>query len=481
MAPPCRSGRLGPFRWVAPAALAAAVLLGTVLPASAGAASSGSAGGSSLPNVEVLGSSTLGGDLFCQNLFIAPGATLTTDGHLVACAGSIVNDGRILAGSPASPTPSAPRAGPRAGTVTAGSSPAADFYSSYGGSGGGGDSFPCNAASGRGYATLAPGGAGNTNNSLNGTNGGTPTPPTVSSLEIRGWYLDGLQNFLAGADGQTVCSGSYVGGAGSYGIYLQAAKVVAGTISSDGSPGTGTCSGVGLSGSGGGGVVLIAYGRGGYTPGTISVDGGGNVPTCSGLNHSGAGGNGSVVLLAYGHSRGGVPVPGPILLYHPFVDGRCVSVGGAVVTGNASITVAKTTFLWGDGARTTTHFPARHTYAANGTYHLAVFATFSNGSASLTFTRAHVPGAPSSPPPAVQLAPPVVGNLSVTVNGLVSADACGSGHLHAYTVDWGDHTSSASYLPASHSYAAAGTYRVCVHVTDSFGNATRACLTATVP
>ena len=100
-------------------------------------------------------------------------------------------------------------------------------------------------------------------------------------------------NFGGGSGGGGTDFG-YPGGGGGYGIYIQAADIVAGTINAYGEntlwqPGGAFSSG----GGGGGGTILLAYGTGGYTGGTYNVLGGspgggaGNPGSASG----GSGGN----------------------------------------------------------------------------------------------------------------------------------------------------------------------------------------------
>lgn len=457
--------------------IAVLLLLAAVAPPGSAAPLAATRSTPSLPAVRVLQDSVLSSDLFCQSLYIAPGVTLTTDGHLIACTGEIVNRGLLAAGSPSPATASPSARAPASSSATAGSSPVGNFYDSYGGSGGGGESGGCGAGASQGYATRAPGGAGNNLSTRNATNGSTPTPPTLRPSTIRAWYVAGLQNFLEGAAGEATCN--IPGGPGSYGVYLQGAKVVVGTVDAAGSPGQGTCTGVGLSGSGGGGVVLIAYGHGGYTAGTVSVLGGARVPSCGATIFSGAGGNGSLVLLHYTTPKG--PVNGPVVLLSPYAVGRCASLSGTVANTTAASSPGKTTVLWGDGAKTTGRFPVRHTYPANGTYHFATLTPFASGNVSVVYGQVRLPGPGSPTAPSVQLAPVLLQNLSATLYGLVDVDACGPGHLHPYTIAWGDHTTLRSYLPATHLYAASGSYRVCLNATDSFGLSTRSCENVTIP
>lgn len=221
-------------------------------------------------------STTLSSDVFCSDLTINPGVTLITAGHSIYCTETFNNQG----------------------TIETGTTQPGDFPHSYGGSGGGAQSMLCNAGTGAGFSTIASGGAGNSVNHVPTQGGSTPQAPDLSSHLLRRWFTEGMAGFLSGAGGQTVC-GDIAGGAGGHGIYIQANRIIAGTILANSQMGTGTCSGQGLSGSGGGGVLILSFGDGGYTSGTYKVDGGQSVPSCDGLSFSGSGGNGQVLTFSY--------------------------------------------------------------------------------------------------------------------------------------------------------------------------------------
>lgn len=84
-------------------------------------------------------------------------------------------------------------------------------------------------------------------------------------------------------------SGSQYSGA-SYGIYIQANQIIAGTINAVGMGGGG-----GQEGGGGGGAIILSYGSGGYTAGTYNVAGG-----TAGTGLGSGGGNGGATLVAGG-------------------------------------------------------------------------------------------------------------------------------------------------------------------------------------
>lgn len=225
-------------------------------------------------NITYSTNTTLTADVYCGNCTIDSGVTLTTNGYNIYCTGTFTNNGTINCGSNSS------------GGTGGGAGPLS-FTNSYAGSGGGG-------------------GGG----SSNGSNGSTPSAPTLTSTLINSWYLKGMANYLqsggGGGNGQTggstvvaggaagtgtVSSGA-TGGSGSYGIYIQAANITAGTINANG--GVGTANGQG-GGGGGGGAILLAY-SGTYSTGTYNVAGGAGV---SGSYSGGNGGAGEVLTYLW--------------------------------------------------------------------------------------------------------------------------------------------------------------------------------------
>lgn len=75
----------------------------------------------------------------------------------------------------------------------------------------------------------------------------------------------------------------------------------------------------------------------------------------------------------------------------------------------------------------------------------------------------------------------MLGNLSLSLDGSVGLNGCGSLHLHEFGITWGYRSSVSSYLRVSHAYALPGSYKVCVTVTDTNGLVTTRCLRAVVP
>ncbi|MEM3208949.1 MAG: hypothetical protein QXE33_03450, partial [Candidatus Micrarchaeaceae archaeon] len=233
-------------------------------------------------------SATLASNLVCGNLTIDSGVTLTTDGYAILCNGTITNNGNINAGNPGN-----------GGVFPSGAG--VSYPKSYGGSGGGG--------AGNG----GPGGSGS-----------TPAAPSINNSVVVTWYNDGFIGNLSGAGGGSAPWAD--GGSGSYGIYIQANKIIAGTINAAGLAGATNSSGSKNAGNaggstrvsggtggpalggkpnteggggGGGGVIVLNYGTGGYTAGTYSYSGGAGG---SGTHTGGNGGSGNVVTNSYGTS-----------------------------------------------------------------------------------------------------------------------------------------------------------------------------------
>lgn len=219
---------------------------------------------------------TLSHDLLCTNLTILPAATLTTNGHSILCSGTFENRGRIVTGY----------------------SGYQDYPESYGGSGGGGGAG-CNGIGGQsGYQTRALGGNGD----LATSGGASPNLPALSAERLQDWYLGGMDGYLAGAagGGNPAARYGYTGTRGAFGVYIQAAKIVAGSIVARAPDACNTagCGPIDASGGGGGGLIVFAYGSGGLVPGRYEVRGGqGNHGGCY---PSGPGGNGGVATYSFG-------------------------------------------------------------------------------------------------------------------------------------------------------------------------------------
>ena len=125
-----------------------------------------------------------------------------------------------------------------------------------------------------------------------------------------------------------------------------------------------------------------------------------------------------------------------------------------------------TAYSWnlGDGSPVETTPQVTHTYPATGSYSVTLTVTDNLGrTASVTKTVTLVPP-PNQPPTAVFSAS--VNLLSVAFDGSGSSDADGT--VSAYSWDFGDGTGSTKKAPLK-DYAAAGTYRVTLTVTDDRG------------
>jgi len=228
---------------------------------------------STLKNITISSNTTLTSDVYCNNFTINSGVVLTTNGYNIYCTGAFINNGTINTGY-------------STGQTTSGNS-GTSFPNSYGGSGGGGGG-----GGGSGGNTIVSGGS-------SGNSGSTPSAPTLTNSLIQTWYKNGMSNYLAGAGGGCGIGSGFAsgfGGEGAYGIYIQANKIIAGTINANGGAGASSLS-YGGGGGGGGGVILLAYGSGGYTAGTYNVSGGAFGTSSSG--NGGAGGNGQVLTYNY--------------------------------------------------------------------------------------------------------------------------------------------------------------------------------------
>ncbi len=222
------------------------------------------------------------------DIVIYPGSMVTTDGYSMIAGDAFNNSGIIDTGN-------------YTGQLT--------FVHSYAGSGGG--SGRTGSASGCGIAgdcscdwntdgfdgegTLVSGGSAT-------TSGSTPPAPNLTSVAIKAWYTNNIKNYLSGGGG-----GGEGGGYSVYGIYIQAYKIIAGTIDAEGQDGiSGNLGG----GGSGGGVVLLAYGHGGVLNGNINITGGrgaGNSGSASCNPSGGSGGDGQILYYNYGSTPPVIP------------------------------------------------------------------------------------------------------------------------------------------------------------------------------
>ncbi len=258
----------------------------------------------STPNpytLEINGSVTLSSNITSGNLIVEPGAVLDTNGYSIVLNGTFTNLGTVTAGLAYNPGDSYPE--------------------SYGGSGGGDvyqSGICCVFGAG---ATRASAGINSNAGYTSSVNGSSPAHPVgFSSAMISTWWSNGIKSYLIGASG----AGGYgyydayrSGGSGSYGLYIQANRIVAGTIDASGqSVNSSDQTGTYLStGAGGGGVIVLAYGNGGYSPGTYNVSGGTSaVNPYNSYLPGGSGGNGMLLTLNYSQSTV------PVVVHFPNLD-----------------------------------------------------------------------------------------------------------------------------------------------------------------
>lgn len=172
------------------------------------------------------------------------------------------------------------------------------FPSSFAGSGGGGTNYGGGFCQGNGGSTLASGGAVSCGGV--GGNGATPSAPIVTNANIITWFTGGFVNYLSGGGGGAGSGTNWqAAGASSYGIYIQANALNAGTINANGANGVSCGNPCSASAGGGGGAIMLAHGSGTYTPGFLS-ESGGSGGSCSGCNsNGGSGGAGQTIVYQW--------------------------------------------------------------------------------------------------------------------------------------------------------------------------------------
>ena len=250
-------------------------------------------------NLVISTNTVLTSNIIAGNLTINPGVYLTTNGYsiFIQYTANFIGANIIT--------------GTQLGTGGVGAS----------GTGIPGNSFP-NSYAGSGGAGNAPGPDGG------GSDGTSASAPAMSNALIQTFFTNGFQKYMesgAGGGACNGCSGSNAGrggntlatggspgtpgtggGGGSpgygansvYGLYLQANKILAGTIVASGSAGYNCEPGENPGGSSGGAAIFLVdgAGAGNYIAGNYQVSGGPEA-TCAG--EGAAGGNGQVATFGY--------------------------------------------------------------------------------------------------------------------------------------------------------------------------------------
>jgi serine protease len=128
-------------------------------------------------------------------------------------------------------------------------------------------------------------------------------------------------------------------------------------------------------------------------------------------------------------------------------------------------TITGWTWDFGDGGVSILQNPS-HTFAAAGTYNMALIATDSGGATNTYSVSISVSGATTNNPP--------VGSFAQSCTGLscafTDASSDPDGAIASWLWSFGDGASSSTRHP-SHAYAAGGTYTVTLRVTDNLGAA----------
>jgi PKD repeat protein len=125
--------------------------------------------------------------------------------------------------------------------------------------------------------------------------------------------------------------------------------------------------------------------------------------------------------------------------------------------------IASYSWNFGDGTPAGTGAKPAHTYAAAGTYTVALTVT-DNFGATNTVTKPVTVAANKAPVAAFTV---TVNNLDLTVDGSTSTDPDGT--IASYSWDYGDGTTATGAKPATKTYAGPGTRTVKLTVTDNAG------------
>ena len=283
-----------------------------------------------LPSLHII-SGHLVRSLYANNLNISSAGVLYTDGHNIYLAGTFDNKGHVYTGQ---------------------------NYNlmveqfSYGGSGGGARGNNSTLDS-NGYSTIAPGGLGSSG--IHAQNGSSVKIPVINNGIIQGMYSSGFSQYLTGAAGQyysyynSTTGYSYFtsSGDGGYGIYIQANKIIAGKISSQGENGLNSTTYNAYTGGGGGGAIILSYSGSNLTSGNISTLGGNGGKTNTSNYSGGNGGKGNVYNYSYGKTP---PISVGTVFHLPIIK-------PVFVFNNSTTSFSLSTFL-----------PGNVTVPGNGTY-----------------------------------------------------------------------------------------------------------------
>ena len=266
-------------------------------------ASMSASGQGAVTSITYSTNTTLTADVYCLNLTIDPGVTVSTNGFNFYCSGAFLNEGTIVTGNPGNGAASV-------SSCAAGANAASD-PNSFGGSGAGGGSTGvggCGGAGGNGGSTKAAGGAGGASGNNKGSSGSAAPALNPTNALVQQMYAGGMASYLVGAGGGSGGGGGTyageAGGSGGYGLFVEANSIIAGTISTAGAAGTASPGASGGGGGGGAGSVILAFGPGGFDGGTYQTAGGSG--GASGGAAGGSGGNGQTAAYNYGSTA---PIP----------------------------------------------------------------------------------------------------------------------------------------------------------------------------
>ncbi len=274
---------------------------------------------------------TLYSNLTAGNLTIANGLTLRTNGYEIYVANTLVAQSDTFI------TGSGPAGG--YGCNGCGGQPGTPAVPSFGGSGGAGGGWANEWGGGDGGSTQVRGGRSHIGT---GDPGGVPPDPILNNTNIAGWYYSGMQNYLEGAGGGgggEASSSAGHGGAGAFGLYIQAGQMVLTNtlVYAAGTNGIiGYINGGGGGGGGGCGRIAIAY-QTLYLPATYNTAGGAAGPWSGEGGFWGGSGGGPCNVMVFQYSTEPITVLGTPLPPLNQTGGPCYLANG--ITLNRLITI----------------------------------------------------------------------------------------------------------------------------------------------